>query len=52
MSTQEQITHFRETFSALRDEVGKVIVGHESVVDNTLVAILAGGHVLLEGVQG
>ncbi|HOC00333.1 MAG TPA: MoxR family ATPase [Verrucomicrobiota bacterium] len=52
MSTQEQITHFRETFSALRDEVGKVIVGHESVVDNTLVAILAGGHVLLEGVPG
>ncbi len=52
MSTQEQITYFRETFSALRDEVGKVIVGHESVVDNTLVAILAGGHVLLEGVPG
>jgi len=32
--------------------VGKVIVGHESVVDNTLVAVLAGGHVLLEGVPG
>ena len=52
MSTQEQITHFRTIFSALRDEVGKIIVGHESIVDNTLVAILAGGHVLLEGVPG
>lgn len=52
MSTQEQIASFRETFNALRTEVGKVIVGHQAVVDNTLVALMAGGHVLLEGVPG
>src|ERR1041385_2891604 len=36
----------------MRAEVGKVIVGHEPIVDGTLIAIMAGGHVLLEGVPG
>ena len=52
MSTDERIQSFRKTFSALRAEIGKVIVGHEPIVDGTLFAILAGGHVLLEGVPG
>ena len=52
MSTEEQIQHFRDTYAALRAEVGKVIVGHEPIVDGTLIALLAGGHVLLEGVPG
>src|SRR4051812_12557020 len=52
MNTEQQIQSFRETYVALRSEIGKVIVGHESIVDGTLVAVLAGGHVLLEGVPG
>jgi MoxR-like ATPase len=52
MSTESQITSFRQTFTALRDEIGKVIVGHNEIVDGTLIAIFAGGHVLLEGVPG
>src|SRR5205809_2884160 len=52
MSTEEQIQNFRDTYAALRAEVGKVIVGHEPIVDQTLIALLAGGHVLLEGVPG
>jgi MoxR-like ATPase len=52
MSTEEQIQTFRDTYAAMRAEVGKVIVGHESIVDGTLIALLAGGHVLLEGVPG
>src|SRR6267154_1306621 len=52
MSTESQITSFRQTFTALRDEIGKVIVGHTEIVDGTLIAIFAGGHVLLEGVPG
>jgi MoxR-like ATPase len=52
MSKEHEITAFRETYQALRREVGKVIVGHEPIVDGTLVALLAGGHVLLEGVPG
>lgn len=52
MNTEEQIASFREMFGALRAEIGKVIVGHEDIVDGTLTALLAGGHVLLEGVPG
>ncbi len=52
MSTEAQISSFRQSFTALRDEIGKVIVGHNQIVDGTLIAIFAGGHVLLEGVPG
>jgi MoxR-like ATPase len=52
MSTEQSIQSFRESYAALRAEIGKVIVGHESIVDGTLVALFAGGHVLLEGVPG
>ena len=52
MSTEEQIHSFRQTYKILRDEIGKVIVGHESIVEGTLIAMLSGGHVLLEGVPG
>ena len=38
--------------SKVRDAVGKVIFGQESVIERTLVAILAGGHALLVGVPG
>ena len=36
----------------MRAEIGKVIVGHDAIVEGTLIAVLAGGHVLLEGVPG
>jgi len=52
MNTEEQIASFRKNYSALRDEIGKVIVGHDAIVEGTLIAVLAGGHVLLEGVPG
>jgi MoxR-like ATPase len=52
MNTEEQIASFRQSYAALRAEIGKVIVGHDAIVDGTLIAVLAGGHVLLEGVPG
>jgi MoxR-like ATPase len=52
MSTEQQIQTFRETYTAVRAEIGKVIVGHHQIVDATLTALFAGGHVLLEGVPG
>jgi MoxR-like ATPase len=52
MSTEEQIQSFRDSYTALRAEIGKVIVGHDAIVEGTLIAVLAGGHVLLEGVPG
>ena len=36
----------------VRKEIGKVIVGQQDVVDGVLICLLAGGHVLLEGVPG
>src|SRR5215475_9660594 len=36
----------------VRDEIGKIIVGQLDVVDGVLICLLAGGHVLLEGVPG
>ena len=42
----------RERFVAVRDEVGKVVVGQLPVLSGLLCAMLAGGHVLLEGVPG
>ncbi len=49
---REKCERFRTTFQNLRDEVGKVIVGHREVVDAVLVSLFAGGNVLLEGVPG
>jgi MoxR-like ATPase len=37
---------------SVRDEIGKIIVGQQDVVDGVLICLLAGGHVLLEGVPG
>lgn len=41
-----------ETYSQLRSEAAKVIVGQESVFAEVVIAFFAGGHVLLEGVPG
>lgn len=52
MTIEEQIASFRETYATVRAEIGRVMVGQDAIVEGTLVAILAGGHVLLEGVPG
>lgn len=52
MSTEARIAEFRDAFGRLRTEIGKVIVGHEAIVEGTLIALFGGGHVLLEGVPG
>mgnify|MGYP001617382018 CR=1 FL=1 len=43
---------FKERARAVREQVGRVIVGQHRVVEEILIALLAGGHVLLEGVPG
>jgi len=47
-----ELDRFRADFRQLRDEIGKVIVGQDEIVEGTLTALIAGGHVLLEGVPG
>ena len=43
---------FGRTFDRIRQQVRRVIVGHQELIDHVLIALLAGGHVLLEGVPG
>jgi len=42
----------RAAISRLRDEIGKVIVGHREIVDGVITCLFVGGHSLLEGVPG
>ncbi|GAB3707931.1 MoxR family ATPase [Spirosoma flavus] len=46
------LTPLKTTIDAVRAEVGKVIVGQHQIVDLLLTALLADGHVLIEGVPG
>jgi MoxR-like ATPase len=43
---------FRNDYRAVQREIGKVIVGHEKIVDGVLTCLFVGGHALLEGVPG
>jgi MoxR-like ATPase len=54
MSTaiDQQVTTFQEQFRRVKDEVFKVIVGYDEVMDGVIMSLLASGHVLLEGVPG
>jgi MoxR-like ATPase len=49
---QAGVGGFQRDVRRLRDEVAKVIVGHEAIVEGVVMALLAGGHALLEGVPG
>jgi MoxR-like ATPase len=51
-SMQQQAEEFRNRYSAVRDQIGRVIVGHDDVVHGVLCCMLVGGHCLLEGVPG
>jgi MoxR-like ATPase len=42
----------RDAFSRVRAEVGKAVVGQDAAVTGLMIALLSGGHVLLEGVPG
>src|SRR5260370_6562898 len=52
MSPNERVAEFRRSFARVEGEVSKVIVGHREVIRKLLAALMAGGHVLIEGVPG
>ncbi|MEW6350628.1 MAG: MoxR family ATPase [Thermodesulfobacteriota bacterium] len=52
METREIADQFRQDFDRLTQEIRKVIVGAEEVIDGVLTCLFAGGHCLLEGVPG
>jgi MoxR-like ATPase len=49
---REAVDRFVNTFNRIRGEIGKFIVGQHEIVEHVLLAVVAGGHVLLEGVPG
>jgi len=51
-SSDPSLPQASQQIDVVRREIGKLIVGHQEVVDGVLIALLAGGHVLLEGVPG
>ena len=50
--TTDLIQQQGEVLEAVRQEIGKVLVGQEKLVDRMLIALITGGHILLEGVPG
>ncbi len=49
---QQQADEFKSRYIAVRDEIGKMIVGHDDIVHGVLTSMFVGGHCLLEGVPG
>lgn len=52
MSLEQRADHFRQAFRQVQAEIGKVIVGHQNIVEGVLTCLFVGGHALLEGVPG
>lgn len=48
----QQISDIQNKFSDLKAEIGKVLVGQDEMLHKLLLGLLAGGHILLEGVPG
>src|SRR5688572_24620624 len=49
---REEVIEFQRKIGILREEIGRVIVGHREVIDGVFTCVLAGSHALLEGVPG
>src|SRR5262245_11631628 len=51
-SLESEVRRFRQGLDRLASALGQVIAGQDAVIDHVLCALLAGGHVLLEGAPG
>jgi len=51
-SLEDRLQNAVSSLNCVREEIAKVIVGQQDVVDGVLICLLSGGHVLLEGVPG
>ena len=52
MEKEEQVKAFSASIATVKAELAKDIVGQKDIIDSVLIAIVAGGNVLLEGVPG
>ena len=48
----ESIKHFSKTVADIKEQLARDIVGQNDIIDNVIIAIIAGGNVLLEGIPG
>ena len=48
----DQINELNKSVQGLKNEIAKVIVGQDRIIDQILTALFANGHVLIEGVPG
>ena len=51
-AVEQQVSEFKKSCDAIREEVGKMIVGQRDIIDGVITAMISGGNVLLEGVPG
>ncbi len=51
-ANNEKIQYYSSFVTRIKTEIGKVIIGQRALIDRILVAILANGHLLIEGVPG
>ncbi len=52
MDNKTQVENFSRAVKQIKEEIKKDLVGQEDIVNNVIIAIIAGGNVLLEGVPG
>ena len=50
--TEETVKRINDAYAKIREQMSKVIVGQDEVVDQLLIALFSRGHCLLEGVPG
>jgi MoxR-like ATPase len=52
MQAEEKVQLFKERLDKIQQEIGRVIAGQHNVIKEVMICLVAGGHVLLEGVPG
>ena len=52
METTKKVQRFNEAVTKVKEQIRRDVVGQNDIVDNVIIAIIAGGNVLLEGVPG
>ena len=51
-SIEQRAEQFAQRYQAVKEQIGRVIVGHDEIVHGVLTCLFVGGHCLLEGVPG
>ncbi len=49
---EKLVSHYQERFTALRQEMAKVVVGQDEIITQLMLGLIANGHVLVEGIPG